>query len=256
MRKFRLIPSLLLKGTGFYKTIKFDSPKYIGDSINTIKLFNDKEVDEILIFDIDASKNKRGPDFTLIEELGSECFVPLCYGGGVTTIKEVEKLFSIGVEKVSLGISAYKNPELVKEAAVIFGNQSIVVCADIAKNIWGKYVLAPHGKKTSTSALDYIKSMVDAGAGEIIINDVERDGTYQGFNQSLIADIAHQIQVPIIATGGAQSIHDLVKTAMTTKVQALAAGSLFVYYGDAHSVLINYPTEKEVDELIRQEMMK
>jgi imidazole glycerol-phosphate synthase subunit HisF len=253
MRSFRIIPTLLLRGGGFYKTIRFDSPKYVGDSTNTLKLFNDKEVDEILIFDIEATKKKQGPRFELIEELASECFMPLCYGGGIRNLNDIEKLFYAGVEKVSLGYNAFHSPTLISQAAKIFGNQSIVVCADYRQDIWGRYKVAPHGKKTSTGLIEFLKQSVELGAGEIILNDVDRDGTYRGLNQSLIREAAESVQVPLIACGGAKSLSDIVSAAAGTGAQAVAAGSLFVYYGNEKSVLINYPTENEVMTLLTQE---
>lgn len=248
MRKFRVIPSLLLRNQGFYKTVKFKSPHYVGDPINTLKLFNDKEVDEILIFDIEASKINSSPQFELIEELASECFVPLCYGGGIRNIDDIKRLFFSGVEKISLGKIAFENPGLISEAAALFGSQSIVVCIDVKKNFLGQYVVSPHGIKSKLKIFDYVQRVADMGAGEIIINNIDRDGTYKGLDQELCQQISELVRIPTVFCGGVSSLENIVDTVSKTSIQAVAAGSLFVYYGKERSVLINYPTENEFDQ--------
>jgi len=254
MRNFRIIPCLLLKDRGLYKTVKFKSPNYIGDPINTLKLFNDKEVDEVVIFDIQASKMGQGPDFAIIEQLTSECFMPLCYGGGVRHLEDMKKLFFLGVEKISLGKVAFYSPNLIRQAAEVFGSQSIVVCVDVRRNLRGQPVVAPYGKKSSTRVLDYIHQAINMGAGEIIINDIDREGTYQGLDRALLQEIAQQVPIPVIASGGSRNLPDIVQTAIHSGIEAVAVGSLFVYHGGKNSVLINYPTRHEVNTIISSEL--
>lgn len=247
MRRIRVIPVLLLQNGGLVKTVKFKDPKYVGDPINAVKIFNEKEVDEIAVIDISATREKRSPNISKIAEIAGEAFMPLSYGGGITKIEEIKELLYNGIEKVTLNASALERPALISEAARLFGNQSVVASIDVAKNWLGKYrVYGYNGSKNmDLDPATFAKQMEDAGAGEIFLNSIERDGTYQGYDFSLIEKVAHAVSIPVIACGGArhlQDMHDAVKHGAS----AVAAGSLFVFKGPHRAVLINYPNQAEL----------
>lgn len=252
MLKSRVIPVLLLKEGGLVKTVKFSNPKYVGDPINAVKIFNDKEVDELIFLDIDASKENRGPNFDVIEDLADECFMPFAYGGGVTSIDHIKKILNIGVEKVILNYSALTNPSLVKEASAHFGSSTIIVAIDIKKDLWGNYKVYNHvkHKNEKLDTVAYAKAVCDAGAGELFINNVDRDGTYSGFDLPILQKINNEVSVPVIVCGGASSTTDLKEVVSKAKVSAVAAGSIFVYQGPHRAVLISYPSQNQLRELL------
>lgn len=237
----RVIPVLLLSDTGLVKTFKFASRRYIGDPINTVRIFNDKEVDEIVIIDIDATRLKREPDFKRIEEIASEAFMPLCYGGGITSIKQMECLFRLGVEKVLLNSSIFKNKSLIHEATQIFGSQSIVISVDVKKNFLGHYhIYSESGKiKEDINLLTYISWIQDQGVGEIILNSIDKDGTMSGYDLHLISIVSKKLKVPLVVLGGAGSVNDF-NNALLAGASAVAAGSIFVFHGPHKAVLISY----------------
>jgi cyclase len=247
MLRIRIIPLLLLKGNGFYKGVKFKNHKYIGDPLNVIKIFNDKEVDEIIILDVSASLEQRGPHFELLAELASEAFMPLAYGGGVKTIDDMKRLFHLGVEKIVLNTAALAHPELISAAADIFGSQSVIVALDVKKNFLRDYrVYAYSGtQKTDYHPLAWVKTVAALGAGEILLNMIDKDGTLSGYDLKLAEDLAKAVAVPVILAGGAASLADF-KKAVEVGVSAVAAGAMFVFYGAHKGVLIQYPGEQEV----------
>lgn len=247
MYRNRVIPCLLLKNKGLYKTIKFKDPKYIGDPINTLRLFNGKEVDEIIVLDIDATNSKKSVDLTYLKKLANECFMPICYGGGITSIEEVEAIFKIGIEKVSFNTALYENPDLIRKAAENFGSQSIVGSIDVKKKLLGGYSVFLNNGKTDIKMdpVEYAKRAEDLGVGEILINAIDKDGMMNGYNYELIEMVSRAVSVPVIACGGAGSLNDCVK-AVKHGASASAAGSLFIYYGTNKAVLVNYPTEEEM----------
>lgn len=249
----RIIPCLLLRNKGLVKTIKFKDPKYVGDPINVIRIFNEKEVDELIFLDIEATTKSRLPPFAVIEEIASECFMPVCYGGGVNNIEDMRKIFNLGIEKISIGSYTIENPCFVKEAANIFGSQSIVVCIDVKKNIFGKYeVVINNGKKkTGLDPLSHALKMVEMGAGELLINSVDRDGTMAGYDFQLIKNIANNVNIPVIACGGAGNLNDIGDVINKAHASSGAAGSLFVFYGKHRAVLINFPTQEEINGVLR-----
>jgi cyclase len=251
MLKTRVIPVLLLRNRGLVKTIKFKNPKYVGDPINAIKIFNEKEVDELIFLDIDATKKNREPDYQIIEDFASECFMPVCYGGGITNIKQVKKLFTLGIEKVSLNSTVMQNKNFIREAVAIFGSQSIVVTIDIKKSIFGKYQIYNHSSKKSikTPYLEYIREVESLGIGEILINNVDLDGTQNGYDIELLKEIVKVVNVPVVACGGAKGLDDFKKVKEEAKVSAVAAGSFFVFQGKHNAVLITYPKYEELEEL-------
>lgn len=251
MLKTRVIPCLLLKGNGLVKTIKFKNPTYIGDPINAIKIFNDKEVDELVFLDINATSENRGPNFKLLSEIATECFMPLGYGGGITKLQEIEHLFNLGIEKTILNSSTFSNLNLLSEATKTFGNQSIVASMDV-KKAWlsTKQSVYINGGSFNTkiSPIDYAKKMEDAGAGEIIINSIDCDGTMNGYDIPLIEAISKEVRIPVVALGGAGSINDLIK-AKNAGASAVAAGSLFVFQKTHRAVLITYLNKEEITTL-------
>lgn len=251
MLKNRVIPCLLLRNGGLVKTRTFTAPRYVGDPINVIRIFNEKEVDELLVLDIEASKARHEPNYDLIEQFAGECFMPLAYGGGITSVDQAKRLFSIGVEKVAIQTSAFTNIDLVNDIASRYGNQSVVVSIDIKKNFFGRYKLysSATGKILDFDWLEYLKMAIDAGAGEILLNAVDRDGTLAGMDLTLISRAAYCCPVPLIAIGGVGSLVD-IKNAIQAGASAVAAGAFFVYHGPHRAVLITYPRYEDLIALL------
>jgi cyclase len=247
----RVIPILLLKGTGLYKTLKFKEPKYIGDPLNAVKIFNDKEVDELIILDITASLENKKPNYELLYQMAGECFMPLGYGGAVSSIEEIRKLISMGIEKVSINSNAV-NLDFIREAADVFGSSTIVVSMDVKKNFWGKHeVYTKSG--TSNTKMEAAKFAVEinkAGAGELLVNSIDRDGVMQGYDVDLIKNVSGEIDIPLIACGGAGELNHF-KQAVNAGASAVAAGSMFVFHGKHRAVLISYPEQAEINALFR-----
>lgn len=246
----RIIPCLLIKGHGLTKTIQFGDGAYIGDAINAVRIYNEKEVDEIMLMDIEASRNGAEPRVDFIREIATEAFMPLSYGGGITKMSQIESLFKAGVEKVCLNSVVYSNPNLVSEAAKVFGSQSIVVSVDVKKvAIFGHKLFSSDGTVAEKVKLvDHIKGLEQMGTGEIIVNSIDRDGTMKGFDLELIQQVSKLVSVPVVALGGAGSHEDLVK-AVNVGASAVAAGSIFVFHGRHKAVLITYPSRERLKEL-------
>lgn len=251
MLKTRIIPCLLLQNQGLVKTVKFKNPKYVGDPLNAVKIFNEKEVDELIFLDITASKENRKPNFDLISNIASECFMPLCYGGGVKTIEDIKIIFSLGVEKVSINSYAIENPNFIKEASDLFGSQSMVVSIDVKRNLLDEYRVYDANKQKiiKPEPVEFSKKMEGMGAGEILLNSVDRDGTMQGYDIRLIKKVCEAVSIPVIACGGAGSINDFLEAVKIGGAAAVAAGSIFVFQGKYKAVLINYPTIKELEKI-------
>ncbi len=252
MLQKRVIPCLLLRKGGLYKTEQFKKPTYIGDPINAIKIFNEKEVDELMFLDIDASVENKEPNYKIIEDIASECFMPLCYGGGIKNVEQMKRIYALGAEKVSISSQAVLNPKLINEAADIFGNQSVIVTIDIKKDFWGKKkVFINNGKKnTKLSPIDFIKQVEALGAGEIVINNCDNDGMMKGYDIELLKEIKENVKVPIIALGGAGNLNHIKEAFETAKVDAVACGSMFVYQGPLKGVLISYPPYEKIQDLL------
>jgi cyclase len=251
MLQKRIIPCLLMnENGGLVKTVKFKNPQYIGDPLNAVKIYNERQVDELIILDITASKINSSPKFKTIEKIASECFIPLSYGGGIRTIEDMKCLFSLGVEKVVLNSIAIDSPNIISEAAQIFGKQSIVVNINTKINLFRKYRLydSKRSKITSICPIVYSKYLESLGAGEIMITSVDQDGMLKGYDIPLLKKIVNDICVPVIGCGGAGKLDD-IKDALKTSVHALAAGSLFIYQKSSGSVLINYPDRNEIENL-------
>lgn len=250
MRRVRIIPVLLLRDRGVVKTVKFKNAKYVGDSVNAIKLFNEKEVDEIVVLDIDASPQNREPDVAFVKELAGECFMPMSYGGGIRSVDQAKAIFDAGVEKVILNTVAGEQPSLVKDIASRYGSSSVVVSIDVKKNWLGRNHCYVNGgsKKVNKSPLAFAREMQEQGAGEIILNSIDRDGTFTGFDTPLIKSVADQLDIPVVACGGASKMEDFLEVIKEGHASAAAAGSFFVFKGIHRAVLINYPQQAILKE--------
>lgn len=237
----RVIPTLLLENEGLVKTEKFKNSKYIGDPINAVRIFNVKEADELVILDISSTKLGNEPNYDQIELIVSEAFMPVGYGGGINNIKQIDKLFKIGVEKVIINSAAFNNDNLIKKASEIYGSQSIVVCLDYKKDFFGEYrfYIESGAKKIKRNCSEVIVEMEMLGAGEIILNSIDRDGTMKGYDIDLIKRLTKLVKIPVVASGGAGNIQDFV-LAINAGATAVAAGSIFVYQGIHRAVLISY----------------
>jgi cyclase len=252
MLKVRVIPCLLLNGSGLVKTVRFKQPKYVGDPINAVRIFNDKEVDELTVLDINGTPEEKEPQFELITQIASECFMPLSYGGGVRNIIQIEKILKLGVEKVILNSVAVFTPELIKQSAGLVGSQSIVVSIDVKRSAFGKYNVYTHGgrKKTNLDLLEHAVRMEELGAGELLLTSIDRDGTQDGYDIKLLKMITDVVSIPVIASGGAGRLKDLECAIKKGGASAVAAGSMFVFYGKHRAVLINYPSQEDLKKLL------
>jgi len=246
----RIMPCLLVNNGRLVKTVKFKKPQYIGDPVNAIKIYNEKEVDELIVVDISATKEKRGPNFDLVKRIADECFMPLCYGGGIDSVIQMRKLFKLGIEKVALNSHAFNNVELIRSAANEFGNQSIIASIDVRKNALNKYKIYTHSgsKLHLTRPQEYAKIVEDNGAGEILLNSINRDGTWDGFDIELIRNISESVSIPVIAVGGAGSLEHIKEAILLGKASATAIGSMAVFQGKNLGVLINFPTRDKLIE--------
>lgn len=255
MKRIRVIPSLLLQKGGLVKSIKFKDHKYVGDPINAVRIFNEKEVDELVLLDISAREEKRPPNIGKIKEIASEAFMPLAYGGGITKLDEIRDLIVAGVEKVVLNTAAFTNPALIEEGAKYVGSQSIVVSIDVKKNIWGKYkVYTENGtNNTGLDPLEYAKKMENAGAGELLLNSIDRDGTFSGYDTALIHLVSAGVGIPVVAIGGAAKVVDFLP-AVQNGASAVSAASMFVFQGPHRAVLISYPGQQELKEKLFKQL--
>lgn len=251
MLKHRVIPALLLRDGGLVKTRRFKEAKYVGDPINAIRIFNDKEVDELMVLDIVASKRVHEPDYAMIELFAGECFMPLCYGGGVRSVEQAARIFDLGVEKICLQSAALDDLTLISRIAERFGSQSLVVSVDVKRNWLKRPELyeSRSGKSHKLRWLDFTQKAVAAGAGEVLINAVDRDGEMQGMDLELIREASTALSVPLIALGGVGSLQD-IKDAVNVGASAVAAGAFFVFHGPHRAVLITYPLYRELEILL------
>jgi cyclase len=253
MLRSRITPCLLVHNGGLVKTVNFENPKYVGDPINAVKIFNEKEVDEIIVVDIDASVHKDEPDYTLIKNLAAECRMPLCYGGGVKTVQQIEAIIGLGVEKVAISSAAIRNPDLIAKAAAVVGSQSIVVVMDARKVASRQsYELFIHNGKEGTglNPVEFARTAEDLGAGELVINSIDCDGLMTGYDLPLAKNVREATNLPITVLGGAGSLKDITALIESLGTIGAAAGSLFVFKGKFRAVLINYPNRSEKDALV------
>jgi imidazole glycerol-phosphate synthase subunit HisF len=252
MLRTRVIPCLLMSNGGLVKTVRFAAPKYVGDPINAVRIFNDKEVDEVAFLDIGATPSNSGPDFDLLSDIASEAFMPFAYGGGITSIEQVKRLYGLGVEKVILNTIAASSPELVEKAAMAAGSSGVVVSVDVRRNWRGKYGVYVHcgTRDTGRDPVSYARDMERAGAGEILLTAIDRDGVMGGYDLELIQQVTQAVSVPVIGAGGAGELRHF-RDAVDHGAAGVAAGSMFVFHGKHRAVLITYPTYGELEELFR-----
>lgn len=251
----RIIPCLLVHNKGLVKSVKFSNHKYVGDPINAVKIFNEKEVDELMVVDIDATVENREPDYKMIENLAAECRMPLCYGGGIKNAEQAQRIFSLGVEKIAISSVAVENPLLIKQIAECVGNQSVIVVLDVKRKFFGgKYEIWTHNATINTGKdpVEFAKLCESYGAGEIIINSIDQDGIMKGYDFNIIDKIRESISLPMTVLGGAGTLDDIGELIKKQGIIGAAAGSLFVFKGKYKAVLINYPNRIEKDTLINQ----
>ena len=253
MLRPRIIPSLLIQDNGLVKTVNFKNPKYVGDPINAVRIFNEKEVDELAIFDIDATVKGNEPNYSLIERLASQSMMPLCYGGGVKTVEQAQRIFSLGIEKIALSSAILQNSKLITDISERVGSQSVIVVLDVKKKLLGGYEVYTHnGKKaTGINPFKFVEEAQRLGAGEIVINSIDKDGVMKGYDLDLIAKVREKISLPMTVLGGAGSLSDIEKVIDQHGVIGVAAGSLFVFKGPYKAVLINYPTQLEKNAIFK-----
>lgn len=255
----RIIPCLLIHNQGLVKTTKFQNPKYVGDPINAVKILNEKEVDELVVLDIDASILGKEPNYKMIENLASECRMPFCYGGGIKNTEQALRIFSLGVEKIAVSSLAIENPTMVETIAQKVGNQSMVVVIDAKKKtLSNKHEVFIHNGKINTKLEinAFVNSIINMGVGEIVINSIDRDGTMSGYDINLISKIRETTSLPLTVLGGASNYDDLGEVISEYGIIGAGAGSIFVFKGKYRAVLINYPTSAEKKELLETYFIK
>jgi cyclase len=252
MLKTRVIPCLLVERQRLVKTRQFRDPRYVGDPINAVRIFNEQEVDELVVLDISATVEQRPPNLQLISEMASECFMPLAYGGGIRSIDQIREILALGVEKVAINSQAVASPAFVRQAAEAFGSQSIIVSIDVKKKLLGGYEVLTHGgrKSTGLDPVELAARMAEMGAGEILLNSIDRDGGMAGYDIGLIRKVTGAVRVPVIACGGAGGIADFAAAVREGGASAVAAGSLFVFHGRHRAVLISYPSMAELRQAL------
>jgi len=252
MLKTRIIPSLLLQNESLVKTVKFSKPGYIGDPINTVRIFNELEVDELVFLDITATNEKRDPNFKILSEIANECFMPLSYGGGINSLDQARKIFSIGFEKTVLNTAAHLNKYLIAEISEVYGNQAVIVSIDVKKNLWGSFeVWSYAGKKnTRKNPVDWAVEVEGLGAGEILLTSIDKEGSWSGFDINLVKKVTEAVSIPVIAQGGAGTIGHISEVVKQANASAVALGSMVVYQQKGFGVLVNFPDKKLLKEAI------
>lgn len=252
MLRTRVIPCLLLQNNALVKTVKFKNPSYIGDPLNAIRIYNELEVDELILLSIDATITNKRPPFKLIADVAEECFMPFTYGGGIRNIDDAKELFKLGVEKIALNAATIENPILLKKIADIYGSQAVIAAIDVKNNIWGKPKVFIHSGKTNTGLdpVEHAKKVEELGAGEILLYSIERDGTFVGYDLELIKRVTQAVSLPVIACGGAGTIQHLAEAVKIGGASAVAAGSMMVYQNSNKGVLINFPLRKELNRAL------
>lgn len=260
MLRPRIIPSLLLRNGGLVKTVRFtDDEKYVGDPVNAVRIFNEKEADELIIVDIDASTRGAEPNLKLIAQIAVECRMPLCYGGGITTVDQASTIIGLGVEKIAVSSAALRDPALVPAIAHELGSQSVVVVYDVRRRLDGSdYDVCTHNGRTTTglALTDVVSQAASLGAGEILVNSIDRDGTMQGYDLALARAVRAATSLPMTVLGGASSLADIERLIAECGVVGAAAGSLFVFKGPRKAVLINYPGQVQKDEIVRSALAR
>lgn len=253
MLQTRVIPCLQLRGESLVKTIQFNKFGYIGDPVNTVKIFNDLYVDELAFIDITATVEKRDPNYKILSEIADECFMPLSYGGGVDSLQKAENVFKIGFEKMILNSAPFYDLSVITQIAKIYGSQAIVIAVDVKKNFWGKYEVYSNSGKVNQKRdpKEWVKMVEEAGAGEILLTSIEREGTWKGFDNALIKQVTEVTQLPVIANGGAGSIESISAAVKNAGASAVALGSMVVYQAKDLGVLVNFPDREKLENAIR-----
>lgn len=248
MLRTRVIPCLLLKGGSLVKTVRFRDPSYIGDPINTVRIFNELEVDELAFLDITASRENRGPDFAMLQAIADECFMPLAYGGGIRDLRAAERIFHIGFEKLVLNTAALENPGLISELAARYGSQAVIVAIDVRRNwLRREQTMARSGTVSRPlQPVEWAREAERLGAGEILLTSIDREGTWDGFDLELIARVAHAVSIPVIANGGAGSVEHIGAAVRDGHASAVALGSMVVYQSKGMGVLVNFPDQQRL----------
>ena len=252
MLQTRVIPCLLLKDDSLVKTVNFKKPAYIGDPVNTARIFNELEVDELVLLDISATNNNRKPDFKILAELANECFMPLAYGGGINNFEDAKKIFQIGIEKVVINSIAFSKPAFITELAEHFGNQAIVASIDVKKNMFGKFQVYSNSgtKKQKVDPVAWAQELEQLGVGEILLTAIHQEGTWMGFDINIIEKISNAVNIPVIANGGASSIEDIGKAVKQGNASAVSLGSMVVYQNKGMGVLVNFPDTKKLKRVL------
>lgn len=251
MLRTRVIPLLLLYNGNLVKTIKFGKFSYIGDPINSVRIFNELEVDELIFLDITASSEKKDPNFNLLHEIANECFMPLSYGGGITSLEQAKKIFDIGFEKISINTSSIENPDLITKIANQYGSQAIIVSLDVKKNLFGKKTIRTFGgkKNTKKNPIDWAIEVENRGAGEILLTSIDNEGTWKGFDIDMIKKITSNVSIPVIAHGGAGNIEHITDAVKNARASAVALGSMVVFQKKGMGVLLNFPDKLNLKNL-------
>ena len=250
--KTRVIPVLLLRNDGLVKTVKFKNPTYIGDPINSVRIFNEKEVDELVFLDISATPEKRGPNFDLLQDVAGEAFMPMSYGGGISSFEDAKRILSIGFEKVVLNTLAHSDPDAVRKIVSVYGSQAVVACLDVKKSMLGTLSLFTHSGATAikSSIDEHLSNLKAMNVGEILINSIDKDGTQSGYDYKTLKYISDRVDIPTVACGGAKSIDCFVQAVTEAGCSAVAAGSMFVFHGKHRAVLISYPKRADLERLL------
>ncbi len=252
MLQTRVIPCLLLKERALVKTVQFGSPNYIGDPINAIRTFNEKEVDELILLDIGVTPRHEGPPLELLSEVTNECFMPLCYGGGIRSLEQVQHILALGVEKVALNTIATEDPSFVEKVARNFGSQSLVVSIDARKSTKGYSVYTNGGTRpTGEEVSVYARKMESLGAGELLLTSIDMDGTMKGFDVPLVQTVMSSVRIPVIVCGGAGHLSDIKSVVHEGKASAVALGSMAVYHGRSRAVLIGFPSRADLMRVLQ-----
>jgi cyclase len=253
MLKIRVIPTLLLRDDALVKTVKFSKPSYIGDPINTVRIFNELEVDELVFLDIEASSKGRKPNLQILREIANECFMPLAYGGGLQDFGTASEIFEIGFEKVVLNAACHIHPNVIEQIAQHFGNQAVVASVDVKKNFWGNYEVFTHSgsKNSKKNPVEWCKQLEELGAGEILLTSIDKEGTWSGFDVELTCKVSEAVGVPVIAHGGAGNLEHINMVVNEGKASAVALGSMVVYQQKGLGVLVNFPDKEKLQQILR-----
>jgi len=252
MLQTRVIPCLLLEGDRLVKTVNFKRASYIGDPVNTARIFNELEVDELTLLDISATNLGKSPNFEILKELANECFMPLAYGGGINNFEDAKKIFKIGIEKIIINSATFTNPSFISKLADYFGNQAVVASIDIKKNFFGNYQLFSNSgkKKQKLNPIAWAQQLEILGAGEILLTAIHREGTWNGFDIDIIEKISNAVSIPVIAHGGAASINDIGKAVKIGGASAVSLGSMVVYQNKGMGVLVNFPDSQKLKQIL------